>query len=170
MNQKAFEAQWDQMRQKIGIAIRAVEKLPEDQLDAHPIPKMRSPKELVYHQFATLREIVEGLARGEVRDTNDADASKIRTKAELVKFCNDCWAAANRAAKTVTDEKLHATVKTPWGRDLPGFAVASVFSDEFLHHRGQLYAYLRALGADVPMMWDFGNNAEEFRPAMAAKA
>lgn len=170
MNKNAFDAQWDHMRQMVGIAIRAVEKLPENQLDAHPIPKMRTPKQLVYHEFATLREIVEGLARGDVKDADDADAARIHSKAELVKFCHDSWTAANRAAKTVTDEKLSAMVKTPWGRDLPGFVIANVFSDEFLHHRGQLYAYLRALGSDVPEVWDFGHNAEEFRPIQTATA
>jgi len=170
MTQKWFLAQWDHSRQVVGIALRAIDHLPESELDAHPVPKMRTPKQLVYHQFATLREILEGLARGEVRDADDADAAKIRSKAELVKFCHDSWKAADRAAQSITDEKLNAMVKTPWGRDLPGVVIAGVASDEFLHHRGQLFVFLRALGHEVPEMWDFAHNTEEFRPQATAKA
>lgn len=170
MSQKSFLALWDHLRQVVGIGIRVVEALPEHQLDAHPVGKMRTPKELAYHQFATLRELMEGLNRGDIKDAEDADAAKIRTKADLVKFCHDCWTAANHAAQSVTDEKLNAMVKTPWGRDLPGSSLQVIASDEFLHHRGQLYVYLRALGAEVPNAWDFAHNAEEFRPAVTAKA
>ncbi|MGH7742477.1 MAG: DinB family protein [Candidatus Eiseniibacteriota bacterium] len=170
MNQKSFIGLWDHIRQIVGIGIRAVEALPEGQLDAHPIAKMRTPKELAYHQFATLRELLEGLVRGDIKDAEDADAAKIRTKAELLKFCHESWTAANRAAQSVTDEKLTAMVKTPWGRDLPGNVVVVISSDEFLHHRGQLYAFVRALGGEVPEMWDFAHNAEEYRPAQTAKA
>ena len=36
--------------------------------------------------------------------------------------------------------------------------------DEFLHHRGQLYTYVRACGAEPPFMWGFEDNAEGFQP------
>lgn len=170
MNQKSFLAQWDHLRQVVGVGLRAVEALPENQLDSHPVPKMRTPKELAYHQFATLSELLEGLVRGDIKDAEDADAARIRSKAELVKFCRDCWTAANRAAQTITDEKLQTMLKTPWGHDLPAAAIVVIASDEFLHHRGQMYAFVRALGAEVPEMWIFAQNAEEFRPVAAAKA
>jgi uncharacterized damage-inducible protein DinB len=170
MSQQAFLGMWDHTRQVVGIGIRLVDALPEASLDSHPVPKMRTPKQLAYHQFATLRELMEGLVRGDLKDAEDADAARLRTQADLVKFCHECWGAANHAAMSVTDDKLGAMVKTPWGRDLPGFVTAVVASDEFLHHRGQMYVYLRALGCDVPEMWDFAHNAEEFRPASTAKA
>ena len=46
----------------------------------------------------------------------------------------------------------------------PGFVAISVIQDELLHHRGQLYVYLRAMGREVPKMWDFAGNAPEFQP------
>jgi uncharacterized damage-inducible protein DinB len=170
MTREPFLAHWDHVRQLVGIGLRLVEAVPESKLDAHPVPKMRSPKQLAHHQFATLRELLEGLVRGDVRDAEESDAEKIHSKAELVRFCHDCWAGANRAAQSVTDEQLSAVVKTPWGHDLPGGYVPVIASDEFLHHRGQMFAYVRALGGEVPEMWDFSHNAEEFRPAAAVKA
>ena len=170
MTQKSFLAQWDHLRQVVGIGLLAVEALPEDRLDSHPVPKMRTPKELAFHQFTMMRHVVEGLASGEVTEEDDSGAARLRSKAELVEFCHGCWTAADRAAKTVTDEKLAAMVKTPWGRSLPGVALAVITADEFLHHRGQMYAYLRAMGCDVPEMWNFSKSAPEFRPVAAANA
>ena len=170
MTQNSFLAMWDHTRQLVGIALRVVDGLPESQLDSHPIPNMRTPKQLAFHQFATLRELLEGLARGDIKDADDADAARLRSKAELLKFCHDCWSAANRAALTITDEKLQTMVKTEWGRDVPASYIAVITTDEFLHHRGQMYVFVRALGGQVPDMWDFKQNAEEFRPAATAKA
>jgi len=39
-----------------------------------------------------------------------------------------------------------------------------MMNDEFLHHRGQLYAFARACGVEPPFMWGFADNAPEFRP------
>ena len=172
MNQKVFLAQWDHFRQVVGIGMRLVDALPENQLDSRPIAKMRSPKELVVHQYGmTLRSVMEGTVAGEIKEIDEkAAVAQIRTKADLVRYCRDCWAAADRAARLLTDEKFHASIKTPWGMDLPGVAAVGVTFEEFMHHRGQLFVYLRALGCDVPMMWDFEHNAAEFRPTAAAQA
>ena len=60
--------------------------------------------------------------------------------------------------------------KTPYGRDMAGEALMGITEDEFLHHRGQLYAFLRALGAEPPFLWDFEHNAPEYQPKAAQKA
>jgi uncharacterized damage-inducible protein DinB len=39
-----------------------------------------------------------------------------------------------------------------------------MLSDEFLHHRGQLYVYARAAGGEPPFVWSFDKNAPEFAP------
>lgn len=71
----------------------------------------------------------------------------------------------------MSDEKLSGLVETPWGVSFPGAACLGIALDESLHHRGQFYAYLRALGAEPPNMWDFEHNAPEYRPkAHAAQA
>jgi uncharacterized damage-inducible protein DinB len=43
-----------------------------------------------------------------------------------------------------------------------------LMNEEFLHHRGQLYAYARALGVEPPMVWDFANNEPAFQPRTQA--
>ena len=82
-----------------------------------------------------------------------------------MRFCTDCWATADRAIAQVTDANLASLVQTPWGgMKLPAPYCVQIVRDELTHHRGQLFVFLRALGQDVPMMWDFEGNAPEFQP------
>jgi uncharacterized damage-inducible protein DinB len=166
MTKQSLMPWWDHMRQANGIALRLIEALPSDKIDACPIPNVRSPKELLVHVYGSmLRTIPAGVVRGEIAMLDErAMAAGIRSKDDLLRACRECWGEADRAVQAVTDAQLQAIVKTPWGTDLPGHICMGVIHDEFFHHRGQLYAVLRALGRDVPMMWDFAHNAPEFRP------
>ena len=166
MKKSTCDQLWDMMRQRHGIALRAIDRLPEDKLDSHPIPDMRTPKELVVHWYGTIvRNIAEGTLRGRVEDLDEkAAVAAIQTRADLIEYCQECWGAADRAIRQLTDEKINATVETPWGFSMPGSTCLGVVNDESIHHRGQLYAYLRALGQEPPMMWDFEHNAPEYRP------
>jgi uncharacterized damage-inducible protein DinB len=174
MNRQALTGFWDHLRQMNGIALRAIAALPADQLDSHPIPNMRTPKELVVHLYESgLRALVVGVAEGEVKVDEQAEAkivARIQSKDQLLAFGRECWDAADRAAATLTDAQLAGTVKTSFGKPYPSGAMVSAAGDEFLHHRGQLYAYLRALGVAPPEMWDFAHNEAAFQPTERAHA
>jgi uncharacterized damage-inducible protein DinB len=173
MNKQQLDQMWDHLRQVNGIAIRCVELIPESKLDSHPIPNMRTPKELVVHLYAMpVREVTEGSARGEIVDIDEkAIVAEIRTKDDLLHYCKDSWAAADKARHSMTDAKLTSLVKTPWGgMQFPAFVGFGITHDELLHHRGQLYAFLRQMGAEVPEMWDFEYNAPEYGPKAATQA
>ena len=168
MNKQTLVQMWDLMRQRNGIALRAIAALPEGKLDSHPIPNMRTPKELVVHMYdICVKATAEGVARGEVIADEASEkplAAGIKSKDELLRFARDAWNAADKAVAGITDAQLAADVKTPWGMSFPGKMIFGITHDEFLHHRGQLYAYLRALGAEPPMIWDFEHNEPAFQP------
>lgn len=172
MNAQKLATMWDHMRQVHGIGIRVLEAIPADKIDAHPIPNMRTTKELVVHMYAmTFREIAEGTLRGKITTLDEkALVQGIKTHAELIQFAKDQWKAADKAISQMTDTHLTNTVSTPWNFEAPGSVMLEIIQDEYLHHRGQLYAYVRALGNDVPMMWDFENNAPEYQPKQATQA
>ena len=171
MNKKTLNAMWDHVRQLNGITMRCVEALPGDTLDSNPIPKMRTPKELVAHMYLVLKNSAEGVVSGTIAETDDISAlPRITNKQELLAYCRQCWAAADRAVQATTDAQLVSMVETPWDMTFPGFVSFSVIQDEFLHHRGQLYTYLRAMGREVPNMWDFAGNAPEFQPRQEQQA
>ena len=174
LDRKGLTQMWDMMRQRHGICMRVIEKLPAESLDKHPIPNMRTPKELVIHMYdVVIRGLAEGVVRGQIVDDEANEkkiASSIQTRDQLVQFARDQWNIADKVVQTVTDAQLAATVSSPWNMSFPGFVVFGIVHDEFLHHRGQLYAYARALGVEPPMLWDFENNAPEYKPKATAPA
>jgi uncharacterized damage-inducible protein DinB len=88
----------------------------------------------------------------------------LKTKADLIAFARKCWDQANAAVAGIGDAQLQAMVPTPWGMTFPGWVGFNILNDEFLHHRGQLYAYARLCGVEPPFIWGFKDNAPEFRP------
>jgi uncharacterized damage-inducible protein DinB len=171
MTKQQLTPSWDHLRQVHGMGMRVIEIIPADKIDARPIPNMRTTKELVVHTYAqAVREIAEGMVRGEIRQVDEAPINEgIKTHADLVRFAKDQWAAADRAVSQITDAHLSGIVKTPWGFEAPGFVMIGLIHDEYLHHRGQLYAYARAFGQAPPMMWDFEHNAPEYQPKQAVQ-
>lgn len=167
MDKKSFDRMWDQTRQKYGIYLRLLEAIPEDKFHDTPVQGMRTPAELVVHTSgAIVRDITQGVAKGEITQGEDENtvASGFSGKSDALAYALKCWNEANAAASEIGDEELNAKVPTPWDMTFPGWVGISILNDEFLHHRGQLYAYARACGAEPPFLWSFGENAPEFGP------
>ena len=169
MDKKTFDRIWDQTRQKYGIYLRVPESIPEDRYHDHPVEGMRTPAELVVHTSrGIVRDIARGVAKGAITTEGPPEnefASSLTTKADVISFARECWEDADSAASTIGDEELSASVPTPWDMQFPGWVGFNILSDEFLHHRGQLYAYARACGGEPPFLWSFGDNDKEFGPA-----
>ena len=168
MNRQWLDGMWDHMRLKYGMYLRVLDALPEGAFHTSPIPGMRTPAELVVHTSGGIvRDVVEGVASGEIvaGDPDEkAVAEALRTKAEVLDFARECWERAAAAAVEITDEKLTSPVKNSWGLPVDGTFALVVVNDEFLHHRGQFFAYARACGVEPPFMWGFQDNPEGFRP------
>lgn len=171
MNRQTHLAMWDQMRMRHGITLRLLEQIPAGKLTSHPIAGMRTPVELVVHMYISLRQLAESVRTGTLAEFDDGAkaAAGIQTAKQLLAYVNEAWAAADREARAVTDVQLGAPVKAPWGV-FPGAAMYGVTHDEYLHHRGQLYAFVRTYGIEPVMVWDFDNNAPEFKPESAISA
>ena len=115
-----------------------------------------------------VRDIAEGVASGTIRADEageDVVADGLATKEDVLAFARACWARADEAIAAAGDAELAGAVANPWGMQLNGTFAMIILNEEFLHHRGQLYAYVRACGAQPPFLWGFDDNAEGFRTA-----
>lgn len=173
MNKATFDKSWNYFRTVNGVGLRAIAALPADQLDSHPIPNMRTPKELVIHQYQIIRDLTQAIVDGQAFDSTpfeEAAAKRIKTKDELLAFCRESWDAGAKNAAKVTDAQIQGQVKTPWGHDFTGAVMLQILTDEYWHHRGQLYCFLRALGAVPPSLYDTENNEPGFKEQQEAGA
>jgi uncharacterized damage-inducible protein DinB len=172
MDKATLDQMWDQFRQKYGVYLRLLEAIPEDRFATHPVAGMRTPAELAVHVSSTVvRDIAEGVAKGEITVDEAAEgktAVELGSKAAVIAFARQCFERADAAVKRIGDAELAAMVPTPWHSVWPGWVAFHVLSDEFMHHRGQLYCFARASGAEPPFMWGYADNEAEFRPAAAA--
>lgn len=164
MNKAALVPAWDMNRLRHGIALRCVQALSDEQVNAHPIQGMRSARELVVHMYSFLRAATESALAGTVTMDEKSARARVATKADLIAYMEESWRAADAAFQQVTDAQLASPVKAPWG-DMPGGIIIAMIPDEFIHHRGQLYCYLRQQGVEPPMVWDFEHNAPGLAPA-----
>jgi uncharacterized damage-inducible protein DinB len=167
LNKQTLDRRWDLFRQQYGIYMRLLEALPDERMQDHVVPGMRTPAELIAHTSGTIvRDFAQGVANGEIRtDENEKEAAAaLASRSDALAYARKCWDAADSAMSGVGDEQLSATVTTPWNMSFPGTAVVNMMSDEFLHHRGQLYVYARAAGGEPPFLWSFDKNATDFAP------
>ena len=166
MDKQTLEKAWNLTRQKYGIYLRLLEVIPDDRFHTHPVQGMRTPTEMVVHTSGSLvRNIAQGVAKGEItadESSEDSIASGLATKADVISYARACWEEADAAVASIGDAELSAIVPTPWDMTMPGWVLFNVLSDEFLHHRGQLYAYARVCGVEPPYIWSFDDNAPEF--------
>ena len=167
MSKASFVPVWEMMRLRHGIGLRCIEALPADQLDARPIKDMRTPKELVVHMYSFLRAAPESVVAGSLTVNEEADLRRIQSRADLANYADECWKAADAAFARITDAQMSSMVKAPWGEMKADVMIGSV-TEEYLHHRGQLYAYLRQLGVAPPVNWDYEGSAAEYQPKQHA--
>jgi uncharacterized damage-inducible protein DinB len=109
-----------------------------------------------------LQGFAEGVATGAIK--GDQPAAKIGSRAELLAYARNCWQKADAAVAKIGDEQLNGTVGTPWNMSFPGSTAIHTMNDEFVHHRGQLYAYARACGVEPPFVWSYDKNPAGFGP------
>lgn len=174
MNKATLDQIWDQFRQKYGVYLRLLEAIPADRYFTHPVPGMRTPAELVVHVSGTVvRDIAEGVAKGRItadESSEEQTAAELREKSALIGFARQCFDQADAAVRRIGDAELASMVSTPWKASWPGYVAMHILQDEFLHHRGQLYAFARCCGVEPPFIWSFADNAPEYQPRAVAGA
>ena len=132
---------------------------------------MRTPVELLVHMYAGIESLADGVLTGRCGTPDEKSVvDTITTRAQLLDYVRRTWASGDKKARQVTDAQLAGLVKTPWGEPFPGAAMIGFIHDEFLHHRGQLYAFVRTYGTEPVMVWDFDHNAREFQPKQHSEA
>ena len=148
-----------------GVTLRAIGALANEDLDFRPKPGMRSPRELIYHIYAFERALVDATRNGkfgpEAEKSSNPETAEgkaaiagLTTVAALQQFARDCHKAAGDMIATLTDEQIQGPVEASYG-SFPAWQFFQFAYDEHWHHRGQLYTYLRLLGKEPPMLYDY---------------
>ena len=144
----ALLAHWQAHRR---LTRRVIEAFPDERLFTYSIGGMRPFGELALEMLGMAIPMVRGVVSGEWTMSGGREA---RPKADILKAWDETTSELNTLWPQIPAEKFLQTA-TAFGQytgilhDLLLYVV-----DNEIHHRGQGYVYLRALGIEPPPFYD----------------
>jgi len=130
---------------------RTIEAFPEDKLFNFSIGGMRPFSDLAAEFIHMAVPIVDGVATGKWVEYGGV---KPTTKAEILALWDAQTAQLEAKFPTIPPHRF-AEVDTAFGQwKMSGLATIQYAIDNEIHHRGQGFVYLRALGIEPPHFWE----------------
>ena len=130
---------------------RVIEKFPEDQLFSFSVGGMRPFGDLAMEIITMSAPMLRGVVSGEWSDDRGRDA---RPKSEVLRLWDETTEEINRLWSQIGPERFHQTVKAFGQYEDKIFSLLLYVVDNEIHHRGQGFVYLRALGIEPPPFYE----------------
>jgi len=132
---------------------RVLEAFPEDQLFEFSIGGMRTFGDLAKEMLAMAAPMARGVATGEWTEyaigEEESKEALLRRWDESTKEIDERW-------PQISVERFDETI-TAFGQFTDAaYNLLLYVIDNEIHHRGQGYVYLRALGVEPPAFWERG--------------
>ena len=134
-----------------GLTRRVIDAFPEDELFTFSVGGMRPFAELALEFLKMGEPIARGVATGEWI-SNDLEMPK--TKAEILALWDQATAAIDKIWPTIPAHRFADVDKAFGMYEGTGIATIMYGIDNEIHHRGQGYVYLRALGIAPPPFYE----------------
>ena len=147
-----------QIRNEHQTTRRVLGAVPADRLDYTPDPVSMTSWKLATHIAASEIFFMSGAANGEFRRENAAIPDSVKTPAALVQWYDEQLEQC--AAKLAAMDASGLVKNVPFAIfNFPAINYIGLMLSHSAHHRGQLSAYLRPMGAKVPRI--YGGSADE---------
>ncbi len=95
---------------------------------------------------------IRGIATGKWEGYKEKPAPQ--TKADLLKLWDEDTDIINQVWPTIPPHRFQEVDKAFGQWEGPGHWILFYIIDNEIHHRGQAYVYLRALGIEPPAFWE----------------
>jgi uncharacterized damage-inducible protein DinB len=133
---------------------RVIEAFPEEALFQFSVGGMRTFSELALEFIRMAVPIVNGVATGRWEAWDASKAAKPTTKSELLKLWDAQTAELDEKFPRIPSDRFTEVDKAFGQWENPGIVTIQYAIDNEIHHRGQGYVYLRALGIEPPPFWE----------------
>ncbi|HEY1216367.1 MAG TPA: DinB family protein [Bryobacteraceae bacterium] len=131
---------------------RVIDAFPEEKLFQFSVGGMRPFSEMAWEFIRMAVPIVDGVATGKWEEFNKGE--KPTTKAEILRLWDEQTAALDKKFPEIPPHRYHEVDKAFGQWESPGIVTIQYAIDNEIHHRGQGYVYLRALGIEPPPFWE----------------
>ncbi len=134
---------------------RTILAFPEKELFTFSIGGMRPFSQLVMEMATLAGPGVKGIASGEwVPIDHTGGAQRPTTKEELLDYWDAITEEMNTYWPAIEPARFLKVEKAFGAYEGTNFSTIQYLIDNEIHHRGQGYVYLRALGIEPPAFWD----------------
>lgn len=135
---------------------KAIEVFPEKEFFTFSIGGMRPFYELVMEMINIAKAGVNGIVtnnwtswKGYAPKVSDSP-----TKEEILKIWDEVTEEINEMWPKIPPSRFQEMLMTFGQYESPGYLAVLYWVDNEIHHRGQGYVYLRALGITPPFFWE----------------
>ena len=132
---------------------RVIEAFPEKDFFEFSIGGMRTFAQLTSELLAIGSPALKGIVNREVKPFQE-DSEKLTTKAEYLKKWDESTEEINDYWDQLSLGDFSETFNLFGQYEFPVIQNILYFVDNEIHHRGQGYVYLRALGIQPPFFWE----------------
>lgn len=130
---------------------KTIDAFPEDKLFQFSLGGMRPFAEMAWEFIVMAVPIVDGVATGKWEEYKGA---KPGTKSELLRLWDAQTVELDKKFPNIPQHRFHEVEKAFGKWEASGLATIQYAIDNEIHHRGQGYVYLRALGIQPPPFWE----------------
>lgn len=132
---------------------KTIEAFPEDKLYQFSLGGMRPFAEMAWEFIRMAVPIVKGVSTGQWEEYK---GSKPATKTELLRMWDEQTVQLDELFPKIPPHRFSEVDKAFGQWESPGIVTIQYAIDNEIHHRGQGYVYLRALGIEPPPFWERG--------------
>ncbi|MFP3592610.1 DinB family protein [Chryseobacterium sp. SIMBA_038] len=132
---------------------RVIEMFPEKELFEFSIGGMRPFAKLAVELISIGGPALKGIVNKHEEAFNE-EALNPKTKEEILKKWDEETQVINQYFNEISEERFQETFNLFGQYEFPVYQNILYFVDNEVHHRGQGYTYLRALGIEPPFFWE----------------
>lgn len=154
-----FQFLMPQVDQEQYVTRRVVEAIPADRGDYSPDPVSKNALDLAWHLMSSEIWFLDGIAKGSFEMGEPERPASIKTSADVLAWYDKAFPPAAAKLKEMSPEALAKDVDFFGMGEFPMVTFLQFMIKHTVHHRGQLSAYLRAMGSKVPSI--YGGSADE---------
>lgn len=148
---------------------RVLAAVPADHCGYKPDPKSMGALELAWHIASADCFFLNGVAKGEFArgEGGSGVPENIKSCADVLAWYDENQPKATAAVAAMSGDQLAASINFFGMFDFPAVEYLSLSLRHGIHHRGQLSAYLRPMGAKVPGIYGPSGDEPVKAPASA---
>jgi len=150
------------------ITKKIMEAVPADKCEYRPDPVSKSAIELAKHVAAADNRFLETVINGVFETSAAMIPENVKTPAEIATWYEERFAKNFEALTKLNGEQLMKIVDFRGMFQRPAVTFVVMGLHHTIHHRGQLSAYLRSMGAKVPSI--YGESYDDAQARKAAQA